>query len=153
MPVPGHVGSDYDRLRPDFRVIDNPFDPRQRILLVPAIRPDLSLIHALAAAADGTLLLDHMEDDALLAQASRVVIASAERIVPVAELRRAAEGVVLEGIHVAGVVELPGGAHPTLARGVYEVDAKHLEEYARAARDDAGFAGYLARHGYGREES
>lgn len=151
MPVPGHVGSDYDRLRPDFRVIDNPFDPRERIMLVPAIRPDVALVHALAAAADGTLLLDHMEDDALLAQASRVVIASAERIVPLLELRRATEGVVLEGIHVTAVVEIPGGAHPTLVRGAYEADAKHLEAYAAAARDDASFAEYLGRHVYGRD--
>jgi len=92
-----------------------------------------------------------MEDDALLAQASRVVIASAERIVPLADLRSATEGVVLEGIHVTGLVEIPGGAHPTLARGAYEVDAKHLEEYASAARDDATFAEYLARHVHGRE--
>lgn len=151
MPVPGHVGSDYERLRPDFRVIANPFAPDERVMLVPAIRPDVALIHALAAAPDGTLLLDHMEDDTLLAQASHAVIASAERIVPLAELRRATDGVVLEGIHVTGVVEIPGGAHPTLARGAYEVDAKHLEEYAAAARDDASFAAYLARHVHGRE--
>jgi glutaconate CoA-transferase subunit A len=151
MPVPGHVGSDYDRLRPDFRVIDNPFDPRERIMLVPAIRPDVALVHALAAAADGTLLLDHMEDDALLAQASRVVIASAERIVPLAEVRCATEGVVLEGIHVTAIIEIPGGAHPTLVRGAYEADAKHLEEYVAAARDDASFAEYLGRHVYGRD--
>jgi len=150
MPVPGHVGSDYDRIRPEFRVIQNPFTPDERVMLVPAIRPDIALVHALAAAADGTLLLDHMEDDALLAQASRVVIASAERIVPVEDLRKAPEGTVLEGIHVTGVVEIPGGAHPTLVRGAYEADAKHLEEYVAAARDDATFAEYLARHVYGR---
>lgn len=151
MPVPGHVGSDYERIRPDFRVIENPFDPRERIMLVPAIRPDLALVHALAAAVDGTLLLDHMEDDMLLAQASRVVIASAERIVPLGDLRSATEGVVLEGIHVTGLVEIPGGAHPTLVRGAHDVDAKHLEEYLAAARDDATFAEYLGRHVYGRD--
>ena len=151
MPVPGHVGSDYERMRPELRVIQNPFAPDERVMLVPAIRPDVALVHALAAAADGTLLLDHMEDDALLAQASRVVIASAERILPVGDLRRAAEGTVLEGIHVTGVVEIPGGGHPTLVRGAYEADAKHLEEYAAAARDDASFAEYLGRHVYGRD--
>lgn len=151
MPVPGHVGSDYERIRPEFRVIQNPFAPEERVMLVPAIRPDIALLHALAAAADGTLLLDHMEDDALLAQASRAVIASAERIVPVEDLRRAPEGTVLEGIHVTGVVEIPGGAHPTLVRGAYEADAKHLEEYVAAARDAAAFAAYLARHVHDRD--
>lgn len=145
MPVAGHVGSDYETLRPDFRVVANPFDPGQRLMVVPAIRPDVALVHAIAAAPNGTLVLDHMEDDALLAQASRVVIASAERIVPTDELRRTGAGVVLEGIHVTAVVELPQGAHPTRVRGVWDVDAPHIHEYIAAARDDETFRGWLAR--------
>src|SRR2546425_11260220 len=88
MPVRGHVGSDYERLRSEFRVIPNPWSPSERIMLVPPIAPDVALIHAIAATADGTLLLDHMEDDALLAQASRAVVASTERIVARSEERR-----------------------------------------------------------------
>lgn len=148
MPVPGHVGSDYDRLRPDFTVIANPYAAGQRVMLVPAIRCDVALIHALLASTDGTLLLDPMEDDALLAQASRVVIASAERLAPTDEVRRGA-GVVLESIHVAAVVELPGGAHPTLVRGVSGLDATHFEEYLALAADDRTFAQYLERWVYG----
>ena len=33
MPVRGHVGSDYERLRPEFRVISNPFAPAERLML------------------------------------------------------------------------------------------------------------------------
>ena len=146
MPVPGHVGSDYEGLRPEFRVIPNPFDPSHRVMLVPAIRPELALMHALAAAPDGTLLLEPSEDDALLAQASRVVIASTERIVPREELTQAADGVVLPGIHVTGVVEAPGGARPTSVRGAYDLDVEHLEAYLAAAADEVAFKDYLARH-------
>lgn len=149
MPVAGHVGSDYERLRPEFRVIQNPFSPGERVMLVPSIRPDVSLIHAIAAAADGTLLLDPMEDDALLAQASRVVVASTERIVARRELSAVADGVILQGIHVAALVEAPGGAHPTLVRGVHPIDGEHIREYIAAATDDATFKGYLDRHVYG----
>ncbi|MGH7326318.1 MAG: hypothetical protein ACREJ9_16955 [Candidatus Rokuibacteriota bacterium] len=145
MPVPGHVGSDYERLRPDFTVIADPYAPDQRVMLVPAIRCDVALIHAVVASPDGTVLLDPMEDDALLAQASRVVIASAERLAPADEVRRAGPGVVLDGIHVTAVVELPGGAHPTLVRGVRDLDAPHFEEYVAAAGDDGTFARYLER--------
>ena len=149
MPVPGHVGSDYERLRPDFRVIANPFEPAQRVMLVPAIRCDVALVHAFAAASDGTLLLDAMEDDALLAQASRVVIASAERIAPREEIRRDGRGTVLEGIHVTAVVEAELGGHPTLVRDVHELDVAHLREYVAAAGDDDGFREYLARYVHG----
>jgi glutaconate CoA-transferase subunit A len=150
MPVAGHVGSDYERLRPEFRVISNPFAPAERLMLVPSIRPDVSLIHAIAATADGTLLLDPMEDDALLAQASRVVVASTERVVGSRdELRLAGDGVILPGIHVTALVEAAGGARPTLVRGVYPADARHLEEYVVAAADDASFKRYLDRYVHG----
>jgi len=150
MPVAGHVGSDYERLRPEFRVISNPFAPAERLMLVPPIRPDVSLIHAIAATADGTLLLDPMEDDALLAQASRVVVASTERVVgSLDELRLVGDGVILPGIHVTALVEAAGGARPTLVRGVYPADARHLEEYVAAAADDASFKRYLDRYVHG----
>ena len=149
MPVAGHVGSDYERLRPEFRVIQNPFSPSERVMLVPSIRPDVSLIHAIAAVADGTLLLDPMEDDALLAQAARVVVASTERIVVArGELSAVGAGVILQGIHVTALVEAPGGAHPTLVRGVHPLDGNHIREYIAAATDDATFKGYLDRHVY-----
>lgn len=149
MPVAGHVGSDYERLRPDFTVIANPYDPAQRVMIVPAIRCDVALVHALAATPSGRLLLDHMEDDALLAQASRVVIASTERIVADDRLAQAGQGVILEGIHVTAVVELPRGAHPTLVRGCYAIDGVHLAEYIEAARDDDAFRDYLTRYVHG----
>jgi len=150
MPVAGLVGSDYERLRPEFRVISNPFAPAERLMLVPPIRPDVSLIHAIAATADGTLLLDPMEDDALLAQASRVVVASTERVVGSRdELRLVGDGVILPGIHVTALVEAAGGARPTLVRGVYPADARHLEAYVAAAADDASFKRYLDRYVHG----
>src|SRR5437660_574624 len=55
MPVRGHVGSDYERLRPEFRVIQNPWAPSERVMLVPSISPDVALIHAIAATEDGML--------------------------------------------------------------------------------------------------
>ena len=146
MPVPGHVGSDYERLRPDFRVIADPFHPDRRVMLVPAIRPDVAVIHAHLADQAGTLLLEEREDDALLAQAARVVIASAERIAPTDEIRRAPTGVRLEGLHVTAVFELPRGAHPTAVRGAYDLDEPHLLAYMAAARDDVTFKAYLDRY-------
>ncbi len=145
MPVPGHVGSDYERLRPDFKVIPDPYAPDRRVMIVPAIRPDVALIHAELADAEGTLLLEEREDDALLAQASKVVIASAERIVATEDIRRSARGVVLESLHVTAVVEAPRGAHPTAMRGLYEIDEPHLLAYIAAAKDDQSFKTYLDR--------
>jgi len=151
MPVPGHVGSDYSRLRPEFKVITDPYSGKE-VFLVPPIIPDVALIHALAADRSGNLLLEEKEDDFLLAQASRVVIASAERIVPTDHLKRADYGLFLPAIHVTAMVVLPGGAHPTPVRGAYALDEGHLAEYLAAAASDAGFKIYLDRYVFGPKE-
>ena len=143
--MPGHVGSDYEKLRPEFKVIPDPYSDKD-VLLVPAIVPDVSLIHALQADAEGNLLLDEKEDDFLLAQASRVVVASTEEIVDPDTLRRALYGVRLSAIYVSALVHIPGGAHPTACRGRYGIDAAHLEEYLRLAASDAAFRDYLQRY-------
>src|SRR5262249_17708014 len=46
MPLRGILGSDILAHRPDWRVIDNPFADDDPIVLLPAIRPDIALIHA-----------------------------------------------------------------------------------------------------------
>lgn len=145
MPVLGHVDSDYERLRLDFKVIRDPYSDKD-VMLVPPITPDVSVLHALAADDEGTLLLEEKEDDFLLGPASRVVIASAERIVPAGELRRMPYGLVLPGIHVTAVVHAPGGAHPTPVRDLYPLDEPHLLAYIEAARSDLSFKPYLDRY-------
>src|SRR3989442_4845002 len=122
MPVRGHVGSDYERLRPEFRVIPNPWSPSERIMLVPPIAPDLALIHAIAATADGMLLLDHMEDDALLAQASRAVVASTEPIVAPEELRRG-DSLILQRMHRTALSDASCAAPTAVARAVSPCEA------------------------------
>ncbi len=143
--MPGHVGSDYEKLRPDFKVISDPYSGKD-VLLVPAIVPDVALIHALQADPEGNLLLDEKEDDFLLAQASRVVVASTEAIVDADTLRRAPYGVRLSGIYVTALVLAPGGAHPTACRGRYDIDEAHIKEYVGLAGSDETFRDYLHRY-------
>jgi glutaconate CoA-transferase subunit A len=148
MPVLGHVGSDYERLRRDFKVIRDPYTGKD-VMLVPAITPDVALVHAAAADAEGNVLLEEKEDDFLLVPASRVVIASAERIVDPDALRRMPYGLRIPAIHVTAVVPLPGGAHPTAVRDRYGLDEPHLREYIAAAGSDATFKPYLDRYVFG----
>ena len=145
MPVPGHVGSDYETLRPEFKVIADPYSGKD-VLLVPAIVPDVAFIHALQADTDGNLLLDEKEDDFLLAQASRVVVASTEEIISPDVLQRAAYGLKLSAIHVTALVLAPGGAHPAACRERHGIDAAHLTEYLGRAKSDETFRTYLQRY-------
>ena len=44
-----------------------------------------------------------------------------------------------------GVVEIPGGAHPSSCTPQYGFDVSHFKAYSAAAKDEAGFAGYVEK--------
>lgn len=142
-PVPGLLGSDLMAVRPDFRTIPDPYEPAVQVAVVPAITPDIALIHALRAGPDGTLVVPAGGDAPLLAQASRTVIATVEAIsaTPIAHLT--AEEQLLPGIYVDAIVPAPRGAHPLGCYPLYSDDAAHIRRYLEAAREPAAFAAYL----------
>jgi glutaconate CoA-transferase subunit A len=81
-PVPGLLGSDLLRVRPDFKVVDDPYRPGQQVVLVPAIAPDFALVQALRADLEGNVVLSTRRDDRLLVQAARHVIVEVGAIGP-----------------------------------------------------------------------
>jgi glutaconate CoA-transferase subunit A len=143
MPVRGVIGTDYTRVRPDFITIPNPYGDDE-ILVVPAVNPDVSLIHAFKADRFGNCLVNSSIDDALLARASGKVIVSAEEIVETDDLKASHRGNFISRVHVDAVVHLPGGAFPTACGSLYRTGVSMLTEYLAAAKDDTTFAGYLA---------
>jgi len=142
MPVRGVIGSDYTKVRCDFKIIRNPFGDDD-ILLVPAISPDVSLIHAFRADRYGNCVLNSALDDALLARASDKVIVSAEEIVEASELKTSQRGNFVSRIHVSAVVHLPGGAAPTSCGTLYPENEAAILEYLEAAKDPARLTVYL----------
>jgi glutaconate CoA-transferase subunit A len=147
MPVRGLVGSDYLKARPDFRVIRDPFSDED-VAVVPPITPDVALIHALKGDPEGNILVDRIEDDHLLAQASRRVIASVEEIVPGEDLAETPEGLFVSGIYVTALVHAPRGASPTGCRGHYEHDPIQIRRYLEAAKTPEAFHAYLEEYIY-----
>jgi len=145
MPARGIIGTDYLRVRPDFKVIENPYGGPgdERIVLVPAIAPDVGVFHAYAADRFGNVLVEPQQNIQLLAAASRLVIATAEQVVDhnLAETPRTLP--LVSGLHVDVVVPAPHGAHPTGVPGLYPPDEAHLRCYLAAAATDDGFATYL----------
>jgi glutaconate CoA-transferase subunit A len=73
-PVPGLLGSDLLRVRPDFRAIDDPLEPGRRVVLVPALTPEFALLQGRRADPRGNVVIGTAFDDRLLAQAARTVI-------------------------------------------------------------------------------
>jgi len=148
LPIRGLIGSDVLRHRPDWRVIDNPMagggDP---IVLLPALRPDLALIHVPLADAEGNLWVGRERDLVTLAHASAGTLATAEKILPgsLYDDERLAAG-ALSNFYVEAVAVAQRGAWPLAQPGLYQEDATAIAAYARAAKSDDGFAAWMAGH-------
>jgi glutaconate CoA-transferase, subunit A len=146
MPLRGILGSDLIAHRPDWQVIDNPFNSGDPILLVPALSPEMAAFHALCADAEGNVYVGRRRELATLAHAARRTLVTVERMIDgnLLEDERMAAGTI-SAVYVEAVAVAPRGAWPSGLLDAYPPDAAHLAEYASLARSDAGFADYLAR--------
>ncbi len=152
MPVRGILGTGIHRLHPEYGEIRCPFT-NQRLVAVPALAPDVALIHGLLADRRGNVHLARpLVLDERFTFASRKVVVTVERIASQSEVAEA--GVVLPYFAVTAVVEAPYGAHPTSCYPHYTYDRAHLGEWVKAAGADEGVRQYLDRYvlGPGGEE-
>jgi glutaconate CoA-transferase subunit A len=144
VPIVGLVGTDLLKRRDDMMICGNPFDPGVKTVVAKALRPDVALFHVAEADEQGNVSTGYPSDNGILAEASRTVIVTAERIVPRVK-EKDAVGTYMPGIHVDAVVHAPFGAHPAGCPGEYGPDAAHMADYVKSSKDDAGFADYLKR--------
>jgi glutaconate CoA-transferase subunit A len=125
MPVNGLQGSDLVGLR-GFASVRDPYsgpDSDKPVIVVPAIVPDVALIHVQEADQEGNgRITGSVFEDALMARAARRVILTTERIVDGADLAAEPERTTIPGFLVESVVEVPGGAWPTSCAGLYQYD-------------------------------
>jgi glutaconate CoA-transferase subunit A len=152
MPVRGILGTGIRDLHPEYGEIRCPFTG-QRLVAVPALAPDVALIHGLLADRRGNVHLARpLVLDERFTFASRKVVVTVERLASPSEVAEA--GVVLPYFAVTAVVEAPYGAHPTSCYPHYTHDRVHLGEWVKAAGTDEGVHQYLDRHvlGPGGEE-
>lgn len=106
-----------------------------RLLLLPAINPDVALIHAHSADRFGNVRIDgstHMDVD--MARAASTVIVSAERIVEPEDMVVDADSTTLPHFVVDAVVEAPYGAYPHDCYDLYEADYDHFTAYTEAIK-------------------
>lgn len=116
----------------------------RKLLAVPAIRPDVCLLHAQQADELGNVqYLGSPFFDVMLAQASKKVIVSVDRIVSSTTFRKTNHLTKLPRALVDFVVEVPYGAHPTSSPSLYGNDDVHLKAYVEASRSAEQFEEYL----------
>ena len=137
MPGRAWIGTDLPRLRPDVRIILDPYSGEE-LMAFPAIRPDVAVIHAIRADLEGNAQIgDNKAIDEELALAAGCVIVTAEEIVP--ELAKAD----LIAPLVQAVVLAPGGASPTSCHPLYAMDGEALLAYTVQVSDPDSFARYI----------
>ena len=151
IPLRGLIGSDIVRVRPDWKVIENPFADAARmaqggdpIVLLPAIRPDVAIFHAPFADRDGNVFIGRKRELLTMAHAAFRSLVTVERIIEgsVFENPATAAGSV-PAIYVDGIAVLAQGAAPVGLPEHYVPDGDQIKRYASAALSDEGFAGFV----------
>jgi glutaconate CoA-transferase subunit A len=117
----------------------------EELAAVPAIRPDVGIVHAQQADRDGNVQLwgiSGVQKETVLASARSLV--TVEEIVD--ELEPRPGGVVFPGWTVGAVSPAPGGAHPSYAQGYYDRDNAFYVAWDKISRDRDRFADWMREH-------
>ncbi len=147
MPLRGLLGSDVLAHRPDWKVSDNPFATNDPVVLLPALKPDVALLHAPLADRAGNVFVGIQREFFTMAHAAQKTIVTVEKIHDGDLLHDPllAAG-TLPGFYVEAIAVAPRGAWPLPLPDHYGIDAAHMAEYARLAATPEGFVQYLDRY-------
>jgi glutaconate CoA-transferase subunit A len=134
-------------------VMENPLDgwgDADRVVLVPAINPDVTILHVQKTDAQGTVRIEGLTfADVEQAKAARHLIVTCEELVDVDDLRSAPDQNQIPFFCVDAVVPVPWGAFPTACYRYYDYDPVYLNQYRLAAMDDERYRTYLEMFVYG----
>lgn len=151
MPSRTMLGSDVGkRLGEDFKTMVCPFT-NEEVGLLPALNPDVALIHVQRCDPYGNAQLDGLQFmDLDIAMAAKRVILTTERIVSNEQIRRTPDQTRIPFFTVEAVVEAPIGCAPHECYGVYEPFFSHLDDYAALTTKEPvkGSQEYLERYYY-----
>lgn len=129
----GYVGSDLPKHNKAIRTIRCPFTGEE-LAAVPAVRPDVAVIHAQKADRKGNVLIW-----GIVGVQKEAVLAAKRAIVTVEEIVDALEAppnaVVLPSWVIDAVCLVPGGAHPSFAQGYSRRDNRFYKEWDPISRE------------------
>ncbi|HWE59620.1 MAG TPA: CoA-transferase [Solirubrobacteraceae bacterium] len=147
MVMRGYTGTDLLE-HTNIRAVMCPFTGEQ-LAAVPALNPDVSIVHAQEADRDGNVQLwgiPGVQKEAVLAAARSVV--TVERIVEQLEPRPG--GVVIPGWVIDYVAECPAGSQPSYALGLTQRDNDFYREWDVISRERVQFQAWMNAHGLSR---
>ena len=132
MPITSARGTGFMTMHHEYKTMTCPFTGAE-IALVPALKPDVAILHAHMGDAHGNLYIEGPPvADVLFAKASAKVLATVEQLVSTEQISE--KGVTIPYFYVTAVAEVPYGAHPTSCYPLYAYDRPHTETYYAAAQ-------------------
>jgi glutaconate CoA-transferase subunit A len=146
MPLKSMLGTDM-LVKKRFRakkaeVIDCPFTG-EKVVLVPSVRPDFSIVHAQRVDKEGNVQIDGIKgEDVEGARAGKKLIVLAEEIVETEFTRADPDQTVIPNIYVSHVVECPWGSHPMMVYNYYDYDMEHVRGYYDQCKSEEGWQKY-----------
>jgi glutaconate CoA-transferase subunit A len=138
----GYVGTSLAEHTATIATVTCPFTG-EVLTAVPALNPDVGIIHAQQADRDGNVMLwgiSGVQKECVLASTRAIV--TVEEIVD--EFGPRVNGVVLPAWVIDAVAVVPGGAHPSYAHDYSERDNPAYEAWDDIGRDREAFARWLA---------
>jgi glutaconate CoA-transferase subunit A len=116
-------------------ITENPWNPGERVVLVPALQPDVSIVHVQRADPIGNLIIEGFAThEPEMIRASRQVIVSCEELISTDGIRAHPDRTTIPFVYVDAVVVQRHGAYPTSTYGYYDYDGDHVTAYQDAAR-------------------
>jgi glutaconate CoA-transferase subunit A len=132
LPWRAGVGTSLPEVNPDLKVISDPING-ETLIAVPAVRPDVTLLHAAESDAYGNVR--HCGGpgwiDLFLHRAATRTIVQVEKVISNEEIRANPWATTIGG--GVSVVRMPYGAHPFYSRGYYVQDKQLVTEYFQTA--------------------
>jgi glutaconate CoA-transferase subunit A len=140
----GYVGTDLSRVNPQLSEVRCPYT-NASIATVPAINPDVTILHAQAADRRGNVLIQGIvgaQKEAALAATTLII--TVEEVVE--SLGAPMNALVLPHWIVTAIAQVPLGAYPSYAHGYYPRDNAFYLAWDEIARDRDTFTDWITRH-------
>jgi glutaconate CoA-transferase subunit A len=151
-PIRSYYESDIPKVNPKIVPMTSPYEDATEVYVVPALQPDVAIVSAQRADADGdTQIWGLLGCQKEVAFAAKRVIVVVEEIVEEATIRRDPNRTLIPGAIVDAVVEEPFGCHPSFAQGYYDRDNRFYLEWDAIAKDPETLAAWLDEWVYGLE--
>ncbi len=149
MPMNPNGAGDLERANPRHKKVIDPYGGGE-VVVVPALRPDVAIVHVQRADADGNAhiwgIIGEQKEAAFAAER---VIVTAEEIVDAEVIRSDPNRTLIPGFIVDAVCHVPYCAHPSYTQGYYDRDNAFYLQWDEISKTRQGVQAYLDEWVYG----